>query len=137
VSSLSTHPKDTWTFDGLQSEAAASSAKKSIADQIIGGLKGKKDAQEANCPVENGTFWPKDLLAAKFLNCRILTYGYDSVVSRFFAGPADQTTTADHGNNLLHSLEALRREQNSRLRKIIFIVHSLGGLVIKDVRIHF
>jgi pimeloyl-ACP methyl ester carboxylesterase len=74
-------------------------------------------------------FWP-DLLAHDFKNTRIATYGYDSRVSNFFGGPANQTDIAGHGRSLLHAIEAFRREQSER--PIIFIVHSLGGLVLKD-----
>ena len=37
-----------------------------------------------------------------------------------------------YGESLLNSLEAQRRAAPNR--PIIFIVHSLGGLVLKDVR---
>lgn len=78
-------------------------------------------------------FWPEDLLPLAFPNCRILTFGYDSTVSNFFTGTANQNGISEHGNDLLKRLEAERRDENSIKRKIIFIVHSLGGLVLKEV----
>jgi triacylglycerol esterase/lipase EstA (alpha/beta hydrolase family) len=74
-------------------------------------------------------FWP-DLLAHDFKNTRIATYGYDSRISNFFRGPANQTDIAGNGRGLLYAIEAFRR--NHPERPIIFIVHSLGGLVLKD-----
>jgi len=68
---------------------------------------------------------PKD-----FPNSHIAVYGYDSRVSNFFGGPANQTTIVGHGTSLLNALEAKRRQAPHR--PIIFIVHSLGGLVLKD-----
>lgn len=75
-------------------------------------------------------FWPEDLLAKDFANTRIATYGYDSKVSNFFGGAADQTTIVGHGRSLLHATEALRRQTPER--PIIFVVHSLGGLILKE-----
>lgn len=50
----------------------------------------------------------------------------------------------EHGNDLLNRLEAARKDQgtlnrSSRMssRKIIFVAHSLGGLVLKEVCIEY
>lgn len=75
-------------------------------------------------------YWPYDLLALDFPTARIATYGYDSKVSNFFKGAAIQTNIIGHGTSLLNALEAFRR--NTPDRPMIFVVHSLGGLVLKE-----
>lgn len=79
-------------------------------------------------------YWPEDLLAKDFPTARILTYGYDSAVSHFFNGPSSQNGLSDHGRNFLSALAIARRK--CRGRKIIFVAHSLGGLVLKEVCSH-
>lgn len=41
-------------------------------------------------------------------------------------------TVYDHAWDLLCSLEALRRNPNERSRPILFVAHSLGGIVVKE-----
>jgi hypothetical protein len=72
-----------------------------------------------------------DLLSTDFQNARILTYGYDSRVSHFFSGPTNQNNISAHGRSLLNALELYRREFPKR--PILFIVHSLGGIILKEV----
>lgn len=79
---------------------------------------------------EKTCFWLEDLLPQDFPNCRIATYGYDSRISNFFRGPANQANIVDHGTSLLNALEAMRRDFPER--PIIFVAHSLGGLILKE-----
>jgi alpha-beta hydrolase superfamily lysophospholipase len=51
-------------------------------------------------------------------------------VSLFFNGAATPTSIFALGNSLLNSLEANR--QSNPKRPIIFIVHSLGGSILKE-----
>ena len=76
-------------------------------------------------------YWPQDLLPKDFPNCRILTYGYDSTVSRFFSGTANQTNILGHAKTFLAEFEEHRRDAPDR--PLVFIVHSLGGLLLKAV----
>lgn len=52
-------------------------------------------------------------------------------MSQFFQGPASQNTISVLGRDLLYDLEFQRRDAPDR--PLIFLVHSLGGLVLKDV----
>jgi hypothetical protein len=59
-----------------------------------------------------------------------MTFGYN-------ADAAFGNTTADivdHSKDLLGSLIDKREEEDEKLRPIIFIAHSLGGIVVKQVR---
>ena len=75
-------------------------------------------------------FWPQELLQNTLPDARILTYGYDSRIGHRLAQPVNQNTILDLGQNLLVSLEAQRRPQPSR--PIIFVAHSLGGILVKE-----
>ncbi|KAK2873829.1 hypothetical protein FQN49_002033 [Arthroderma sp. PD_2] len=77
-------------------------------------------------------FWPSDLLpqALHGLQVRILTYGYDANVTAF-AGGTSKDKLHNHAEHLVSKLFALRNSTNSSERPIIFICHSLGGLVVK------
>lgn len=59
-----------------------------------------------------------------------MSFGYN-------ADAAFGNTTADivdHAKDLLGSLIDKREEEDEKLRPIIFIAHSLGGIVVKQVR---
>ncbi|CZS88147.1 uncharacterized protein RCO7_01113 [Rhynchosporium graminicola] len=71
-------------------------------------------------------FWPHDLLPTDCPNARILTFGYDSKVTNFFAAPANRSNIVAHARDLIHQLKRLRLECSGR--PIIFIAHSLGEI---------
>ncbi|KAH7260608.1 Alpha/Beta hydrolase protein [Fusarium solani] len=74
--------------------------------------------------------WPKTLLPSKLTRARILTYGYDAyVVAK--SGPASTNRLIDHATNLLNDLTTDRALSGASSRPLIFVVHSLGGLVLK------
>lgn len=74
--------------------------------------------------------WPKTLLPSKLARARILTYGYDAyVVAK--SGPASANRLIDHATNLLNDLTTDRALSGASSRPLIFVVHSLGGLVCK------
>ncbi|KFX98351.1 hypothetical protein O988_04393 [Pseudogymnoascus sp. VKM F-3808] len=73
--------------------------------------------------------WFKSLLPKDLPTARIMTYGYDANVANFI-GVAGQNTVREHARNLVNELAARRR--NAAGRPIIFVAHSLGGLVCQD-----
>ncbi|KAK2772127.1 hypothetical protein CKAH01_14032, partial [Colletotrichum kahawae] len=76
--------------------------------------------------------WPKQLLPIDLActPCRILTYGYDSTIWK-------PTTNAGSGSIWLHAAnltQSLASERRSCPgRPLIFVAHSLGGLIVKDM----
>lgn len=67
---------------------------------------------------------------------RIITYGYDADVVHLIK-PASQATVREHSGNVLLDLKNLRiKEPSTKGRPIIFVVHSLGGLVIQDAIVY-
>ena len=77
-----------------------------------------------------GVFWPADLIPQDFPRLRVLTYGYDSKVTGYYASSKSKNGIFDHGNSLLNALK--RERTNLSNRPIIFVAHSLGGLVVKQ-----
>jgi hypothetical protein len=77
-------------------------------------------------------YWPQDLLPSTVPNSRILTYGYDTRIRHRFVGPTlNKATVYDISWDFLVALEATRRQDPSR--PLLFIVHSLGGIVVKEM----
>ncbi|KAH0429465.1 hypothetical protein CcaCcLH18_08385 [Colletotrichum camelliae] len=73
-----------------------------------------------------------DFLKDDIPDARILTFGYDADVVNWWE-PASNNRIGNHAENLLGSLTRLRERTDTEERKIIFVMHSLGGLVVQNV----
>ena len=80
--------------------------------------------------VRKRTYWLHDLLPSSIPNARVLTYGYDANIRHWAGNPPSQNTVYDTAWDLLGSLDAFRHSESQR--PIFFIVHSLGGVVVKE-----
>jgi len=84
-------------------------------------------------------FWPGQWLPLEpeIQNARILSFGYDANFKA--SGAAPTTGIADFAKSLLHSMRFAKDQELEELelgqRPIIFIVHSMGGLVVKQAYI--
>ncbi|KAH7008753.1 Alpha/Beta hydrolase protein [Ilyonectria destructans] len=74
--------------------------------------------------------WPETLLPLKLSRARILTYGYDAYIVR--KPVASTNGLIDHATNLLNDLATDRACSNASSRPLVFVAHSLGGLVCKE-----
>ena len=74
--------------------------------------------------------WPAMLLPSKLPHARLLTWGYDAYVVQ--ASVTSKNRLTDHAVNLLIDLTNDRDSCNTSLRPLIFVAHSLGGLVCKE-----
>ncbi|KAF4964390.1 hypothetical protein FSARC_7689 [Fusarium sarcochroum] len=75
--------------------------------------------------------WPKALLPLELGTARILTYSYDATVVNKEDVPS-QNRISNHAHNLVTALASLRQGDDTNERPIIFVCHSLGGLVCQD-----
>lgn len=84
---------------------------------------------------DNGSIWLRDFLPADIPLARIMTFGYDSTV----AFSKSVAKLEDKSLELLNSLSAERSEPDETSdgggRPIVFICHSLGGILVKKALI--
>lgn len=92
---------------------------------------------EKTWTADNNVFWPRDLLPISVgtVPIRVLTYGYDARVSAFTDG-VGKDHIHHHAENLAARLYSNRSSARATERPIIFVVHSLGGLVTKQCLIY-
>ncbi|KAF2177823.1 hypothetical protein K469DRAFT_696337 [Zopfia rhizophila CBS 207.26] len=93
---------------------------------FVHGLTGNREKTWTH---RNGTFWPRALLSEDLLRARIMTFGYDADVVRFWT-LASSNRLDDHGKSLVYAL--LDQREQVGQRPIIFVAHSLGGLVCEE-----
>lgn len=92
---------------------------------FVHGLTGNRETTWTHT---NGVFWPRELVE-DIQTARIMTFGYDADVTKLW-GTAGNNNLRNHGKSLAYAVSDRRRE--CRNRQIIFIAHSLGGLVCEQ-----
>jgi len=120
VHGLQGHPRKTWQA------CTESSARKPSFFSL--GKRRRGECEESSDTV----FWPADILPDDYPNVRILTYGYDSHVSHYFKGPANKLNLSQLGRGLLNRVVGERCRSKASGRPIVFVAHSLGGLLVKE-----
>jgi hypothetical protein len=78
------------------------------------------------------TFWLRDFLPDVFPGARIYTYGYNAKII-FSKGTGN---IIDFASTLLELILDKRTGREQQRRPIVFICHSMGGLVVKQVSSH-
>ena len=118
---------------GLTEVSSSSPATVDIV--FVHGLNG--DPHNTWTSEKSKTFWPSQLLPPLLEEekARILVYGYDADVTSFTDG-ASRDKIHNHAEHLVAELAANRRIRKATERPIIFVAHSLGGLVVKRALIH-
>ncbi|KAI1801665.1 hypothetical protein F4811DRAFT_451374 [Daldinia bambusicola] len=95
----------------------------------VHGLNGK--ARETWKDEKTDTLWLEDFLPEAIPNARIMTFGYDS--SLLLSNSKGRIE--DFARDLLNRLWVTRHGQEASKRPIVFIAHSLGGIVVKKALI--
>ncbi|EHK20092.1 uncharacterized protein TRIVIDRAFT_48177, partial [Trichoderma virens Gv29-8] len=124
VHGLQGHPSKTWTYHKKEK-------KKSFIHRMF-----QKLLKATTHPEDNGTqfkpvFWPADLLPNNCPDSRILTFGYDSKVTKYNASEINQNSIFVHSKDLLGELH--RGRERDPKRRLMFVAHSLGGIVVKEM----
>ncbi|PMD64586.1 uncharacterized protein K444DRAFT_583031 [Hyaloscypha bicolor E] len=115
----------TTLYDGSEKDG-----KDAIVDIIfVHGLGGNPETTWSTSKPSHETFWPAEFLLAAFPCTRILTWGYDSKVTLFFSGSVDQGSYYSHTKDLLYDVNDIRATNS---RPIVWIAHSLGGIIVKE-----
>ena len=91
-------------------------------------LKGNPGHARKTWTHENGTFWPRALLPELLPTARVLLFAYNSGI----LSNASKLSVAGHAKSLLTDIEHKRLDKNQVHRPLIFVAHSLGGLVVKQ-----
>ncbi|KXG54529.1 uncharacterized protein PGRI_076730 [Penicillium griseofulvum] len=93
---------------------------------FVHGLTGNREKTWTH---ENGTLWPQDLLAKDLPKARIMTFGYDIDIFNFTSMNFSDRLY-DHSQSLAYAIVSHRVDCSTR--PILFIAHSLGGLVCQQ-----
>ncbi|EMR86648.1 putative and nb-arc domain protein [Botrytis cinerea BcDW1] len=88
---------------------------------------------------KNGIFWPTALLPVTFSSkdpnksakVRILVYGYNADVVAFAEKSASHDRIHEHAQSLVSSLALERKSEEAEENPIIWVAHSLGGILVK------
>ncbi|KAE8441039.1 hypothetical protein EG329_006076 [Mollisiaceae sp. DMI_Dod_QoI] len=75
------------------------------------------------------TIWPVELLSEQLPEIRVMSYGYRGT----YNDTISVATSFDHGQSLLSLLIDKRKAAHEEVRPIIFVGHSLGGIIIKQM----
>ncbi|KAK4231930.1 hypothetical protein QBC38DRAFT_525734 [Podospora fimiseda] len=111
---------------------------------LVHGLNG--DPLKTWASLKNGVFWPTDLLPAalKTEHANVLVYGYNADVysTKRDRSPSDNFIH-QHAQSLVTSLTQYRKSSGTDRLPLIWVAHSLGGILAKrallysnDVRAH-
>ncbi|MCJ1248031.1 hypothetical protein MMC30_005246 [Trapelia coarctata] len=104
---------------------------KPTADVVfVHGLTGHREATWTGGKGPTRVLWPEKLLPTKIPGARISTYGYDADYATFWRMQS-RNNIANHASNLITDLANLRDEDETTEIPIIFVAHSLGGLLVK------
>jgi alpha-beta hydrolase superfamily lysophospholipase len=131
-SSASTPEPIRATANALQGLEVVSDPNNAIIDIVaVHGLNGHR---QKTWTASNNIHWLRDLLPDDLPRARIMCWGYD-------ANTHDSSRVScqylyDHARNLVSDLCRKRQLTNSTKRPIIFVAHSLGGIVVKSALIH-
>ncbi|ORY03567.1 hypothetical protein BCR34DRAFT_573448 [Clohesyomyces aquaticus] len=95
---------------------------------FVHGLHGNKENTWTATTKDGKVFWPRDLLTQDIKNARIFTWGYDSHITHFWSKTSAGNVDT-HAKNLCADLSSRREFTDTTDRPIIFVGHSLGGIV--------
>lgn len=115
------HPYRTWAFTGKIQRDDPPPTKRL---KLLGNRDNSRTSFE--------TYWPRDFLPKTIPEARVLTFGYDTKIRHAVGPQGSKKTVYDHGKELVQCLHDNRSSEECVDRPIMFIAHSLGGIVVKE-----
>ncbi|KAI0436930.1 hypothetical protein F4803DRAFT_556519 [Xylaria telfairii] len=92
----------------------------------------RENARQPESNASSLPFWPQDLLPMACPEARVITWGYHTLRSGD-APVVSQPDLFSHAKDLLRELGDLRDGTDVQRRPLVFIAHSLGGIIVKEV----
>ncbi|KAF2494939.1 hypothetical protein BU16DRAFT_51347 [Lophium mytilinum] len=132
IHGLTGHPQRTWNHERresyMQHVESYDRGERPSKFRKLDSSESPHQGSEGEC---KATYWLHDLVPLTAPNARVLTYGYDPYKTPPSTG-SDVTKSTMYGIawSFLTGLEATRRVDPSR--PLLFIAHSLGGIVVKE-----
>ncbi|KUJ20834.1 uncharacterized protein LY89DRAFT_682496 [Mollisia scopiformis] len=137
VHGLRGHPRTTWshlrsTFTSGRNEdtEARIDEHRNIKSffRLKKSKKGKNNQGQTSTSIPADIFWPEEYLVHDLPQARIWTYGYNADVIGGLFQANNKNSASQHGRDLAVQLD---REIDNE-DPIVFVVHSLGGIIVKD-----
>ncbi|KAF2686316.1 hypothetical protein K458DRAFT_430168 [Lentithecium fluviatile CBS 122367] len=135
VHGLRGHPRGTWDAAPVATSERLSNATKKHRSvkswfQRRGAASPPASTEQAHASSSSSSsvFWPEQYLTSDIPQARVWTFGYNADVIGGLFQANNKNSISQHGRDLPVRLE--RDIDNSR--PIAFVVHSLGGIIVKD-----
>ncbi|RDA85220.1 hypothetical protein CP532_3265 [Ophiocordyceps camponoti-leonardi (nom. inval.)] len=120
------------TIGRYETTAAYSHPEAKVDIVLVHGLNG---SPQKTWTASNGVFWPLDLLPASLRGtpANVLTYGFNADVysRKHGGGSASDNFIHQHAQTLVTSLTLFRKGEGTSRNAIIWVCHSLGGILVK------
>ncbi|KAF8509008.1 hypothetical protein BU17DRAFT_99331 [Hysterangium stoloniferum] len=120
--------RETYNPPGFGIKKLSSGTSPTIDIVAIHGFDGHR---EASWTADNGPLWLRDFLPEAVPIARIWSYGYDA----YTENSSSQQTLHGRAQDFLTKLSMSREADRTTRRPIIFIAHSLGGIILKSALI--
>lgn len=148
VHGLRGHPYNTWASSKKAGNAPAAGSS-GWRQKFKSRLKPTTPPSESSSTRQHEVFWPQDYLAKDISKARVWTYGCNADVIGGLFQANNQSSVSVHGRDLEVRFEReienkvihpgpkgqnLRVDKNNNQDPVIFLAHSLGGIIVKDVR---
>ncbi|RYP60958.1 hypothetical protein DL770_009885 [Monosporascus sp. CRB-9-2] len=143
IHGLNGHPFKTWTVkvhthsehkDKIRPLQRSKASDDDWASTKLKGLFARIGSSRSTSDVSadkggSGVFWPGDLLPMQCPRARILVFGYNTAIAKHqFTGVVNRNSIFAHSKALVNDLSRTR----PLARPVLFVTHSLGGIVIKE-----
>ncbi|KAL7928816.1 hypothetical protein V8C35DRAFT_332512 [Trichoderma chlorosporum] len=124
VHGLRGHPRKTWgrnADDDCDNQTTLNTHRNTFISSLFRSRQQTSTADDSNSshdPRTNQPFWPDEFLTQDIPEARVWTYGYNADVIEGIFQANNKNHISHHGRDLA--------------QPVIFIAHSLGGVVVKD-----